>query len=64
MINEKVERLRRKAEECLQNAAQASKPETKVMWLEMAQQYLHLAESFERVSAQGTVTGPLKARDA
>ncbi len=52
MGGDKVERLRQKAEDCVQNASRVPKPETKVMWLEMAQQCLQLADSFEKVTVQ------------
>ena len=45
MTVEKVERYRHKAEDCLRNAAAASKPDAKAMWLEMAQQHLQLADA-------------------
>ncbi len=64
MSGEKVERLRQKAEDCVQNASRVSKPETKVMWLEMAQQYLQLADSFEKVTAHPAPTEPAEKAQA
>jgi hypothetical protein len=38
-------------EDCPHNAARVSTPEMKIMLLEMTQQYLRLAESFEKGTA-------------
>jgi len=62
--SEKVERYRRKAEDRLRNAAAASDLKSEVMWLEMAQQYLQLADTLEKVSVRGVSDEPSKAYDA
>ena len=56
MTIEKVEQYRRKAEDCLQNAAGVSQPSVKAMWLGMAQRCLQLAESFATESAQTSLS--------
>jgi hypothetical protein len=62
--SEKVERYRRKAEDRLRNAAAASDLKSEVMWLEMAQQYLQLADTLEKVSVRGVSDEPSKAYGA
>lgn len=48
----KIEDFRRKAQECLQRATETTRPEDKAMLLEMAQQWLTLAENAERRLAE------------
>jgi hypothetical protein len=56
----KTDEYRRKAEECLTQAARIAKPEIKAMWLEMAQQWLMLADGAgkRRSQAQKPVNEP------
>lgn len=48
MPAKKIEEFRSKAEECLRRATETSRPEDKVIFLEMAQQWLMLATSAEK----------------